>query len=274
MSATLRDFLMREGSTRPAGLVRILLALLLWARFAVEFAPYHNVAQRFPVLALLFWISTPLMLIGFRAQLSTLLAGLTLCGAVFYAGVAHGHEHYVHHHVYMLAASTLWLGVAPCGGSYSVDRWLSVRRARRDGVEPPPERGPQWGVTVVLIQLSACYFWSAYDKSTPAFLSGARLTQILVTKYGTSDIPFAGFEWLCQIGAWATVLGEFGLAAGVLFKRLAWLVVPAGLLMHALFFLALPVSTFSLTCMALYLLVVDPDDVHAFLDAIQGHAPR
>ena len=270
MSPGLRALMLADGSTRATGLVRILTALLLWTRFGQEMAPFHYVAERFPVLASLFWVSSTLMLVGYRARLSTGLAGLTMFGLVFWAGVHEGHDPYRHHHVYMLAAVTMWLALTPCGGSYSLDRWRAVRAAASSGVPAPPERGPTWATWVVLGQLSATYFWSAWDKTTPAFLSGARLVQIFLTKYGTSDIPFAGFEALCQVAAWATVLGEYALAVGVLVRWPLKLVVPAGLLLHALLYLLIPVSTFSASCMVLYLLVVDPDDLHEVIDRLHG----
>lgn len=273
MSPQLRAFLLREGSTRAVSLVRILLALLLWTRFGQEFAAFHLVAERFPVIAACFWVSTTLMLVGYRARAATLAAGITMFAAVFWAGVHQGHSPYEHHHVYMLAAATMWTSFTPCGGSYSVDRWLAVRAAEADGKPAPPEQGPTWATWLLLGQLSASYFWSAWDKSTPAFLSGVRLVQIFVTKYGTSDLPFDAFQTVCAAAAWMTVLGEYALAAGVLVRWPLRIVVPAGLLLHALLYLLIPVSTFSATCMALYLLVFDPDDVHAFLDRLQGHAP-
>ena len=55
--------------------------------------------------------------------------------------------------------------LTPCGGSYSADRVRALRKAERAGRAVPEERGPVWGLTLIAFQVSAVYFWGAFDKS-------------------------------------------------------------------------------------------------------------
>jgi hypothetical protein len=68
----------------------------------------------------------------------------------------------------------------------------------------------------------------------------------------------------------ATVALEYALAFGMLHARTRrWLVLP-GLLLHAAFYIVLPVRTFSATMFVLYLAYFDPDAVHAVIDRLSG----
>jgi hypothetical protein len=46
-----------------------------------------------------------------------------------------------------------------------------------------------------------------------------------------------------------------------------------GIVLHAVFYVMLPVETYSITMIALYLVVVSPEAVHRFMDGMHGHAP-
>ena len=100
-----------------------------------------------------------------------------------------GREPWTHHHTYLLAVAALLIALTPCGRSYSVDRYLAVMRAGHAGLPPPAERGNLWGLRLIVVQLSVLYFFSAFDKTSYAFLSGARLEQIFLWYYAGSDYP-------------------------------------------------------------------------------------
>ena len=55
----------------------------------------------------------------------------------------------------------------------------------------------------------------------------------------------------------------------ILFAR--YLLLP-GLAFHAVIYCTLPVYTFSATMVVLYLAYFDPDDVHGFIDRLQGRS--
>jgi hypothetical protein len=171
-----------------------------------------------------------------------------------------------------LAFSTLLCAFTPCGRSYSLDRWLAVRRAERAAKEPPAERGNVWGLRLVALQVCLVYFFAAYDKSNLAFLSGERMEHYLMWYYLGSHYPgWPGFHSLMMIASVFTVALEYALAFGLLVPRARRWLVPAGLALHASFYVILPVATYSLTMVTLYLALFDPDAVHRVLDRMQGY---
>lgn len=254
-------FLTAEGSTRSAGLIRVGLALLLWTRFASDIAPWTPASMDHPLLAMSFFASTTLMLVGIGSRLSTAWAGFTVLFMVYEAG-PDWFEPWTHHHTTLLAHATALLAVAPCGRSYSLDRWLSGRA----------ERAPTWALKLIAVQLSVLYLSSAWDKCNPAFLSGERLQHVFMVLYwGADPVTLPGFEAVCALAAWLVVALEVVLPVGMWFERARVPLFLVGVALHALFWLGVPVGTFSLTMILLYLAWFDPDRVHSALDRLQGH---
>lgn len=265
--------LLHEGSTRAVGLLRVLLALLAWGRFADDVLPVRSFEPERLLLSVVFFLTTSLMLLGFYARISTAAAGVTLLSMVFWFG-HNGVEPWGHHHTTILALAVAILALTPCGGSYSVDRWLAVSRAERAGAPIPAEKGPLWAVPLLGFLVSTVYFWSAVDKTTWAFLSGDRLEAILMSLYFGSDYPdLPGFGALCALMGFSTVVLEFVLPIGLWIRPWQKFLMPLGLVLHALFYWILPVSTFTLTMWALYLAFLDPEVVHRAIDRMNGHRP-
>jgi hypothetical protein len=260
-----------EGSSRSAGLIRIGLVFLIWARFSNELILYKHPSISGIAFSTSYFAVTTLMLFGLWARLAVLATAAHLFFLYFYGGLFQGHEPWTHHHVYLLCAATLLLALSPCGSSYSLDRWLAVRRARLDGGAPPPERGNLWGLRLIALQLSALYFWAAYDKSSWGFLSGERMESYAMYFYFGSTYPtWVGFHEAMLVCAWIVVVLEYALAFGLPFRRTRrWLILP-GLALHALFYVLVPVSTYSMTMWLLYLAYLDPDRVHEFIDSMEG----
>jgi hypothetical protein len=70
--------------------------------------------------------------------------------------------------------------------------------------------------------------------------------------------------------AWVVLLLEYALAFGMPFEATRrWLIVP-GLTLHALFYILLPVGTYSMTMWLLYLAYLNADHVHEVIDRLQG----
>lgn len=270
-----------EGSTRAAGLLRIGLALLLWSRWANELQPFTavdagQVSVGWLALGAAFYVSTAWMLSGYRARLGTASAAVVTAAMVFGVGRSGTVFAWTHHHTTLLALATALLALTPCGGSFSVDRWRAVRAAIRDGRPPPPERGPVWAVPLLGVLLSTVYFWGAWDKTNAAFLSGARLEQIWIFQYASSDFaPSPAVHALFVAASVGVTLLEYVLAFGLWSRRLRPALVPVGLLLHASFYLLLPlVNTFSTTMALLYLAFYDPQEVHDAVDVCVGAAGR
>ena len=262
-----------EGSSRSSALIRIGLALLLWSRFASELLLYRDMTTPGLALAIAFFVATTMLLVGWQSRLAALLAGSVGLLMYYHFGHGLGREPWTHHHVYLLSVATLLLALTPCGACYSIDRYLAVRRAELSATPPPLETGNLWGLRLIVLQLSALYFYSAFDKTGYAFLSGARLEHLVLWYYAGSDYPsFAGFKAMTILVAWMVVALEYALAFGMPFRATRrWLVLP-GLAFHAVIYASLPVYTFSLTMAVLYLAYFDADAVHRLIDRISGAA--
>lgn len=263
-----------EASTRTSALIRMGLAVLLWARWAGDVAPWHarfDDSWPWTAISLSFYLSTSLLFAGLFSRCSAAWAGVTALAIYLFAGRLVGPGPWVHHHTYLLSAATLLCALTPCGRSYSVDRWLAVRRAARDGTLPPAERGNLWGLRLIALQVSSVYLWSAYSKMTPAFLSGERLEHILMWHFAGSDpVLWAGWQPMLVSTAWGTVALSIVLGVGPFFPRVRIPVLTLGALLHAAYYVAVPVATFSATMWVLYLAYFDADAVHGVIDRMEG----
>jgi uncharacterized membrane protein YidH (DUF202 family) len=261
-----------EGSTRSSGLLRIGLAICVWTRWAEELLLYFDLSARGLALAVSFYVSSTLMLIGWRSRASSLATGAVTLAMYHWFGLELGREPWTHHHTYLLASATFLCGLTPCGRSYSLDRWLAVRRAERRGEAAPAEHANLWGLRLVALQLSTVYLLTAWDKTNAAFLSGDRLEAIFLWMYFGSELPRAGwFGAAVDVAAVCTVLLEWMLGIGLLVPRFRRFLVVPGLLLHALFYVLLPVATYTVTVFCMYLAYLDADAVHRVLDRLQGH---
>ncbi|MCY1054119.1 HTTM domain-containing protein [Nannocystis sp. SCPEA4] len=261
-----------EGSTVPMALIRIGLALLLWARWGADMVFVH--ATGAPALALSagFFAATGLMLIGLWTRAATATAAVVVAIMYFAHGAAGGRTEWIHHHHFLLMSATVLCALTPCGRSLSVDRWRALRQARRSGTSPPAERGPLLGLRLMTAQLSAVYLWSAFDKCEPGFFGGARLEQIVGFYYFGSDLPLGtSLTIVSSTAAVAVVALEFGLAIGVWRPRWHRRLLPLGVAFHAGLYVLLPVATFSATMVLLYLAAIEPGAVHR---VVAGLAPR
>ena len=263
-----------EGSTRPMALLRICLALIVWTKFARHMRFIDATSMVEVAATILFFSSTVMMFAGFRARLAcAVVAGQLFTGYLWLGHMApNPSSWWATHHMFILIAAVALLALTPCGRSYSVDRWLDIRRADAAGTPPPAEHGPLWGQRLIVLQMAALYFWTAVDKTGWHFLSGARLESIMIWGYEGGPLgPFLTLPALATVLAITVTVIEYVLPIGIVWKRLHWIAVPTGIALHAAFYTLLPVNTYSITMIALYLAVVDPDTVHRVLDRMQGH---
>jgi hypothetical protein len=262
------------GSTRPIALLRIGIPLLAFAELGYELLMLRDPRWGVRLIALSVFLSMAMLLVGWMARLAALWGVVSLTLLFLVVGVYYERDYFVHNHSFLLLLSAWFLVLTPCGASYSVDRWRAVRRARREGKPPPPERGALWGQRLISVTLSTVYFWTAFDKCNPAFLSGARLEHFYMYFYHGSDYPdIPGFHVLCVVAAWGTVALEFFLAFALWFRRTRKLAVVLGIAFHLALYVTLPVATFSMLTILLYLSYFDPDAVHRTIDELSGHAP-
>ncbi|TPJ50683.1 hypothetical protein FJ471_29895 [Mesorhizobium sp. B2-7-1] len=258
-----------EGSSRSSALIRIGLAMLFWSRWAGELLLYRDQSPAGLFLAANFFVATMLLFVGYHSRVAAVWAGSVGLAMYYYFGFQLGREPWTHHHAYLLAVAALLIALTPCGRSYSLDRYLAVAHAERMGVPPPAERGNLWGLRLIVAQLSVLYFFAAFDKSSHAFLSGARIEQIFLWFYDGSDYP-AGLALPATIVSFGVVGLEYGLAFGLPFRATRRYLVLPGLAFHAIIYLTLPVYTFSATMALLYLAYFDADAVDRVIARLQG----
>jgi hypothetical protein len=267
---SLEALLSSPGSTRPVALIRIGLAAILWPTWGDALLLYKS----FPsparlAVSLCFFTTTTLMLVGYRARLSTVGAALT-CLYIFYE-LGRSDPGLSHHHTAVLTFATCLLALTPCGGSLSVDRWLAVRRARLAGFPPPPERGDLWAVKLLCLLVSTIYLGAALSKSNAGWLSGDRFEMLAAHFYlGTTFTDHQLLEVGLQLLSIYVVALEWCLAFGLWSRRARRWLLPQGLLMHWSFYILLPITTFSLTMVLLYLAFLAPEAVHRALDRLLG----
>lgn len=265
-----------RGSTRPLGLMRIAIATIIFVRFGHEVSLYQGESLWFVLLGLAFFGCTSMMLVGCKAQAACAGVALILMTLHFYMGRMHGYHGWSSHHVYLLVAITSLLALSPCGHSFSWDRYRALTQAQ-DVRDIPPEFGDLWPQRLIALQLAAIYFWAAVDKTNLSFLSGERLQQAFIWPYTGRELePLISLGVILSILAIIVVVVEYFLAFAIFVRRWSVFVLPMGLALHAVFYVLLPVSTYSATMMVLYLALLDPDTVHRFLDRIQGygHSPH
>jgi hypothetical protein len=260
-----------EGSTRAAALIRIGLVANLWARWGQELLLYKDLSATGIALSAGFFLTTTLMFMGLFTRVATVGAAVVAMTMYHVVGVELGREPWTHHHTYLLAFATFLCALTPCGRSFSIDRFLALRKARRVGIPAPPERGNLWGVRLMALQLSVIYLFTAYDKTSIGFLSGDRLEHIGMWMYSGSIWPRDPIlHRFTTLVACMTVVLEYALAF-MIFRPVRRLLLVPGLVMHGLFYVLLPVATYTATVWVLYLAYLDPDRVHALIDELMGH---
>jgi hypothetical protein len=260
-----------QGSTRPLGLMRIALALIVFVRFGNEVSLYQGESWSFVLLGIAFFVLTSMMLIGYMAEAACAGVAFILILMHFLMGQVYGYPGWASHHIYILVVSVSLLALAPCGRSFSWDCYRAPAEPR-DPARVPPEYGELWPQRLIALQLAALYFWTAVDKTNWLFLSGQRLEHAFTWAYsGRALEPLISLGPLLPTLAIIVVVVEYFLAFAIFVRRWQAFVLPLGLALHAAFYVLLPVNTYSATMMVLYLALLDPEAVHRFIDRIQGH---
>ena len=265
----LGDFVADDGSTRAVSLVRLGLPLIVWTEWADQFLLFRDFRPVVALIGLSTLLSTTLLFAGWFSRIAALWTAVSIGAVLGVLGHSLGGD-FLHHHTQMLMITAGLLALTPCGGSYSVDRWLALRRAARAGLSVPEERGPLWAQRLLGVHVSTIYLWSAYQKCSLAFLSGRSLQHLYLYYYGGAELPSWPFPIATALAAWITVALEVFLGVGLWFARTRPAAIVAGIVFHLALFYTLPVATFSVQMILLYLVFLDPARLHAFIDAMQA----
>ncbi len=264
------DMLLYEGSTRGVGLVRILLVGVIWTKYASKMMPFRVFHDTLDLtMSMIFYVASTLMFVGLWSRVSTGVTGAVLMAFYYYQGLQLDDDFFIHHHTYLLNIGTVFLAFTDCGKSFSFDRWLSLRKARSEGKTPPAERGVLWGLRLMAFQVVMVYLWGAWDKTHLAF--GDRMEHYHMNLFLGSDYPpFTGFAELMAFVGLVTVLIEYVLPFGLIWPRTRTISVWIGIVLHILFYLILPVATFSATMLLFYVAFINQESIHRAVDEMVG----
>ena len=255
-----------EGSTRSSAVIRIGIVLLVWTRWAGELIFQFDTSFSGICLSLNFYLASLLMLLGYKTRLVTMWLAGVLFVMYYHYGVTTGAKPWGQHHTYLLTFLTFLSALTPAGKSYSLDRYLALRSKRKDVATV--EWGNLFGLRLMALQLSALYFWTAFDKSDLAWLSGERLQFIFTWYYFSPEYPgWPYFPALMSAMACFVLVLEYTLVFGLFIQRWQKFLIPMGIFLHLSFYVFLVVKTFSLSCILMYLAFVPAKTVHDFLES-------
>lgn len=246
-------------------LLRMGLVANSWARWSNDHVLYRNLDPETLLVACLFFISSTLTFFGLFTAVARWVFAATTAHFVYVAGHIYGIEPYTHHHTTLMALANILLALSPCGKALSVDRYIKVWWAQKNRQNIPRiEPVNLWTQRLIAMQVSSVYFWGAYNKINPGFLSGARMSHYLMRYYTgpthLNDLSPLLHESMLPLSILVVAL-EFALSLGLFFKKTRrWLLVP-GLILHGAFYFSLSVFTYTTTMWILYLAFLKPEDV-------------
>ena len=257
----------KEASTRSSALLRIGLVFLAWSCFANRLIIYRTYqSPDWFLLGLLFFIFSGMLCIGWRTKFSNVGVALVLNVMVFYLGVKDNYFTFRTYPATLIAMSLTWLCFLPSGKSFSLDRYITISKIKDQKNIIPKEIGQVWALNLIRLQVAVVYLFAAIDKSYLDF--NERLEQILQSAYFGSYLPWEGLRFIILLISLLTILILYLLAFGLFIKRWHRWLMPIGIIFHILIYVLIPVRTFSLTMILLYIAFLDPDDVHYFLKRI------
>lgn len=257
----------REASTRSSAVLRIGLVFLSWSCFANRLIIYRTFqSPDWFLLGLLFFIFSGMLCIGWRTKFSNFGVALVLNIMVFYLGVKDNYFTFRTYPATLIAMSLTWLCFLPSGKSFSLDRYIAISKIKDQKNIIPKEIGQVWALNLIRLQVAVVYFFAAIDKSYLDF--NERLEQIFQSAYFGSYLPWEGLRFIIFLISLLTVLLLYLLSFGLFIKSWHSWLMPLGILFHLFIYLLIPVRTFSVTMILLYIAFIDPDDVHYFLKRI------
>jgi hypothetical protein len=182
----------------------------------------------------------------------------------------------------------LYLMIGPSGAALSLDRWLQLRRERRQRGAPkrdePPAPLVSANFAIRLIQVHFCIIYLAGGTSKlqgSTWWSGTALNLVLlnysfapfgVGLYNDVIVFLTQQRWLWEIlmtgGVVFTFFTEIGLPFLIWNRRTRWLMICCSAMMHTGIGLFMGLTTFSLIMLVMLLAFVPPDVVRRVLSSL------
>ena len=256
-----------EVSSRSLGLMRIFICIFVMYRFNGLWSPRHFTGEPLQILvAVVFLLANIFCLVGYQTKVAKLALGICVVVGFLYLGqhlgVARFKKPFHPFHMVLLLALT------PCGRSCSVDRWLAVRRARREGGPPPPERVNWLLVELFVLQICVMYVWAGYDKLDPGWLSGERLERTWMDAHFTSD-ALGAHPWLhplAKVSSWGVTATELGLPLLLVVRRFRPWVMWWGVAFHLAIYFTLNAPDFTMMVLVSYISCLSPRGIDRVLE--------
>lgn len=251
------------ASTITLAVLRILAALFMLQKVPQKLSIYYVGFSFLQLGTVCLMLSLSIaMLVGFFSKTSTFL--LALLTAILYGMQSYGWSSYsigivnLSSHTYerdfiYWTYLAFFLSLSPCGAVLSVDSLRKKHALPESSLVQAPS------IFAMRTLLVTVYFWTALSKCNSAFLDGFVFETIILKNYTGSfffDLSPATTAFLKALSL-ITVILEFALTAGLVFRRSRPYAVVAGLGLHFIFVVVLPVSTFSYVMAMTYLLFIN-----------------
>ncbi|HEX5079893.1 MAG TPA: TQO small subunit DoxD [Geminicoccaceae bacterium] len=206
----------------------------------------------FDTLQIIYYVSLVagiLALIGFLTNAALLVFAAT---CVYLQAFIHSFNDFHHPEAVMMVALTV-LALSPSGRVLSLDAWLARRRAGHRVNDMLTETSEFAGWPLKLLQwffvlMYASAVWSKLSASGLDWANGFTLQYLLARDGLRWDSPFA--YWLSHhhvlilLGQYGVLLFQATFALAVIFPKLRWIYVPAGLCLHIFIYLTLTAPFF------------------------------
>ena len=209
-------------------------------------------------------------LLGLLTNVSLVIFAAT---SVYLQAFLYSFGDYHHPEAIMMVALSV-LALSPCGKVLSVDAWLQRRPGREDSaISAVQSEFAGWPIKLLQWFFVLMYLSAVWSKASAAGLDWAN--GYTLQYYLARD----GLRWGSPLGVWLSqfhgliLLSQVGVllfqatfALAVIFPKLRWLYVPAGLALHIGIFLTLKAPFFS--WIALYVIFIPWSEVVRLL---RGH---
>jgi hypothetical protein len=246
--------------------MRVALGWLLWSSWGYEFVLHFDLHLDRVLLAASFFISAWLVFIGFASRLACAWAALTVLVTSLYLGEARW-TIWTDQHRQLTVVLAAAMALAPCEKSFSLDRWLALRRSDELSVSPPAERGPLWVLTLLRAFTSALFLVTTLSLLDADWLSGRVAARAMFGGiHAGTDVPL----WAVSV-AWAMLAAHAFVTIGLWLERTRRVALLVGVALYLLAYVAMPLlSTLPLSVCWLLFAFVPPEGVHRAIDRMHG----
>jgi hypothetical protein len=230
----------------------------------------------FDILWIIYYIAIAAGLLSLIGFLTNLSLAVFAASCVYLQAFEYSFGDFHHPEAVMMVALGV-LAISPSGRALSVDAWLRRRRRGEDenGLLEQTSTFAGWPLKLLQWFFVLMYASAVCSKLTESgfdWANGYTLQYYLARDALRWDVPLG--YWLSQqhllvlLGQWGVLLFQATFALAVIFPKLRWIYVPAGLCMHIGIFLTLEAPFFQ--WIALYAVFIPWTDALRLLRARSG----